>query len=48
MLEETHAHLLAPRLFAARMTVFLIIAICVDTIGLVIGAFGYHFLEGMT
>ena len=47
MFEETHLPLLTPRRFAVRMTVFLIVGIGIDTIGLAIGAIGYHFLEGL-
>ena len=47
MLEETHPPLLAPRRFTVRMTVFLIVAVCLDTVGLAIGAIDYHCLEGL-
>jgi uncharacterized membrane protein len=45
MFEESHRPLLSPSRFAVRMMGFMIVAVCVDGVGLAIGAIGYHFLE---
>jgi len=47
MFEGPHRPLQSRRLFAIRMTGFLIVAVCVDSIGLAVGAVGYHFLENL-
>ena len=47
MFEEAHRPLLSPRQFAIRMALFVIVAVCVDGVGLAVGAIGYHFLEGL-
>ena len=47
MFERPHRPLVSRRRFAARMAAFALGAILVDGLGLVVGAIGYHFLEGL-
>jgi Ion channel len=47
MFEPAHRPLLSRRRFAARIAIFLSVAVCIDGVALAVGTIGFHLLEDL-